>query len=48
MRYDLFISYPHRDNENDRISELIRRVGHDFETFARRPLKSFPESARLP
>jgi tetratricopeptide (TPR) repeat protein len=41
MPYDLFVSYARRDNENGRVSQLVDRIGGDFESFAGRPLRIF-------
>jgi hypothetical protein len=41
MPYDLFISYSRRDNEQNRITQLVDRIKADFAPFAKRQLVSF-------
>jgi tetratricopeptide (TPR) repeat protein len=41
MRYDLFISYSRRDNQDDRITQLVDRIKQDFFPFAKRDLVPF-------
>jgi hypothetical protein len=41
MSYDLFISYSRRDNENGRVTQLVKQISRDFESFARRRLGVF-------
>ena len=38
MPDDLFISYSRRDNENDRVTQLVERISRDFESFGGRTL----------
>jgi tetratricopeptide (TPR) repeat protein len=41
VAYDLFVSYSRRDNAQGRITDLIARIGRDFESVAGRPLRPF-------
>ena len=41
MPYDLFISYARRDNNSNRVTELVERIRADFESFAGRALQPF-------
>jgi len=41
MSYDLFISYSRRDNQDERITQLVERIKQDFARFASRELVPF-------
>lgn len=41
MTYDLFISYPRRDNAQGRITQLVELIKADFAPFANRELVHF-------
>jgi tetratricopeptide (TPR) repeat protein len=41
MKYDLFISYSRRDNEQGRITQLVDHIKQDFFPFAKRDLVPF-------
>lgn len=41
MSYDLFISYSRRDNQQDRVTQLVDRIKQDFACFAGRELVPF-------
>jgi tetratricopeptide (TPR) repeat protein len=47
MPYDLFISYARRDNEQGRVTQLVERIGRDFESFAGRPLRPFFDTTEI-
>jgi tetratricopeptide (TPR) repeat protein len=47
MPYDLFISYSRRDNEQDRITQLVERLQTDFVAFAGRPLEPFFDATEI-
>lgn len=48
MRYDLFISYPHRDNARGQVRELRDAVAEDFARFAGRELAVFFDEHDIP
>ena len=41
MSYDLFISYSRKDNQEHRVSELVKRIQDDYQAFAGEKLSCF-------